>query len=92
MREQFRWIKKLEDQVQSLKNQLAYNEAQRKQPSGGFRAQDYPEVFPGQTLAPADYWNSVVAQTNQLKQKNIEVPPGVLNNLNIKVAKDTGEK
>ena len=89
LREQFRWIKRLESELETLKKHY-YNETQRKQPSGGFRAQDYPDVQAEQSQLSRDYWNSVIAQTNQ--QKEIKNYPSALNNLNIKVAQDTGEK
>jgi hypothetical protein len=90
MREQFRWIKRLEDQVQSLKNQLSYNEMSKAQ--GGYRAQDYNlkygDTTSGQMVDPKEYWNSVIAQ----KSTSAEIPASALQGLNIKVAADTGEK
>ena len=90
MREQFRWIKRLEDQVQSLKNQLSYNEKNFIQ--GGYRAQDYNlkygDTTSGQMVDPKEYWNSVIAQ----KSTSVEIPASSLRGLNIKVATDTGEK
>jgi|GEM_PF-6434884 len=46
IKDHWRWIKRLDDQVQSLKNQLSYPEKNFTQ--GGYRAQEY--------------WNSVIAQ------------------------------
>lgn len=91
IREQFRWIKRLEDQVQSLKNQLSYNEMSKTQ--GGYRAQDYnlkyADTTAGMGIDPKEYWNSVIAQKQPSPTK---IPTGTLQNLNIQITTDTGEK
>jgi len=84
IRDQFRWIQRLEQEIQSLKMQMNLNQGQAKA-GGGYRAQNV-----GTSLPSTDYWQSVVAQTNQLKQKGLEINPSTLNNLNIKIAQDTG--
>jgi len=93
VRDQFRWIKRLESELETLKKHY-YNEMQRQgnntalqgaKVSGG-----YPDVQTEQSQSSRDYWNSVIAQTNQ--QKEIKNYASALNNLNIKVAQDTGEK
>jgi len=90
LRDQFRWIKRLEDQIQSLKNQLSYNEQNLTQ--GGYRAQDYnlkyADTTSGQMVDPKEYWNSVITQ----KSTSAKIPASSLRGLNIKVATDTGEK
>lgn len=91
MREQFRWIQRLEQEVEIVKKQLSYHEMQR-QHGAGYRAQDYglkyTDSTSGQMVDPKEYWNSVTAQ----KSSSVEIPASALRGLNIKVATDTGEK
>lgn len=79
IRDQFRWIQRLEHEVKSLKHQIGMNEGQAKAPEG-WQEQIYTSTS---TIPSMDHWKTMVAQTNQLKQHS------VLNNLNIKIAKDT---
>ena len=91
MRDQFRWIQRLEQEIESVKKQLSYHEMQR-QGGAGYRAQDYGlkygDTTAGQMVDPKEYWNSVIAQ----KSSSAEIPASALRGLNIKVATDTGEK
>lgn len=77
IRDQFRWIKRLEQEIEQLKAAYNYEKEQRQ---GGYRAQDYNIRYSdntfGQTIDPKEYWNSVIAQKN---------PSDVLQDLNIKV-------
>ena len=92
MRDQFKWIQRLEQEIEKIKQSITYNQMQ--QPTGqGYRAQDYGLKYTdntfGQTVDPKEYWNSVIAQ----KQPSVaEIPASSLRGLNIKVATDTGEK
>ena len=73
MREQFRWIKRLEQEIESLKRQMASTHG-----LGGYRSEGLPrdydikyadntrQAIPG-ALPSTDYWNQVVAQTNAQK-------------------------
>jgi hypothetical protein len=73
LREQFRWIKKLEQEIESLKRQMASTHG-----LGGYRSEGLPrdydikyadntrQAIPG-ALPSTDYWNQVVAQTNAQK-------------------------
>ena len=85
MRDQFRWIQRLENDVESLKKQMSYNETQIKvQSESGFKAQG---------VSPGEYWQKAIAQTNMLRPQGLEnIPTSALQGLNIKVAADTGEK
>jgi hypothetical protein len=85
MRDQFRWIQRLENELESLKKQMAYNETQTKiQSESGFKAQ---------SVSPSEYWQKAISQTNMLKPQGLEnIPTSALQGLNIKVAADTGEK
>jgi hypothetical protein len=85
MRDQFRWIQRLENELESLKKQMAYNETQTKiQSESGFKAQG---------VSPGEYWQKAIAQTSMLKPQGLEnIPTSALQGLNIKVATDTGEK
>jgi hypothetical protein len=85
MRDQFRWIQRLENELDSLKKQMAYNETQIKvQSESGFKAQG---------VSPSEYWQKAIAQTNMLKPQGLEnISNNALQGLNIKVAADTGEK
>jgi hypothetical protein len=85
MRDQFRWIQRLENELESLKKQMAYNETQTKiQSESGFKAQG---------VSPSEYWQKAISQTNMLKPQGLEnIPTSALQGLNIKVAADTGEK
>ena len=91
MRDQFRWIQRLEQEIETLKKQVSYNEMQQ-QGGAGYRAQDYGLKYgdstSGQMVDPKEYWNSVIAQ----KSSSAEIPTSTLQGLNIKVAADTGEK
>lgn len=92
MRDQFKWIQRLEQEIESVKKQLSYHEMQR-QGGAGYRAQDYglkykTDTTAGQMVDPKEYWNSVIAQ----KSSSAEIPASSLRGLNIKVATDTGEK
>lgn len=91
MREQFRWIQRLEQEVETVKKQLSYHEMQR-QGGAGYQAQDYnlkyAESTAGMAVDPNTYWNSVIAQ----KSSSAQIPDSSLRGLNIKVATDTGEK
>ena len=91
MRDQFRWIQRLEQEIETLKKQVSYNEMQR-QGGAGYRAQDYnlkyAENTAGMAVDPNTYWNSVIAQ----KSSSAQIPDSSLRGLNIKVATDTGEK
>ena len=82
MRDQFKWIQRLEQEIETLKKQVSYNEMQR-QGRAGYRAQNV-----GTSQSSTDYWNSVIAQ----KSSGAEIPASALRGLNIKVATDTGEK
>lgn len=94
VRDQFRWIQRLEKEIHSLKNQLSYHEMQRQGNNtalqGAKVSGEYPDVQAEQSQSSIEYWKSVVALTNQ--QKEIKKSSSVLNNPNIKVAQDTGEK
>ena len=85
MRDQFRWIQRLENDVESLKKQMSYNETQIKvQSESGFKAQG---------VSPSEYWQKAIAQTSMLRPQGLEnIPTSALQGLNIKVAADTGEK
>ncbi len=91
MRDQFKWIRRLEQELETLKKQVSYNEMQR-QGGAGYRAQDYnlkyAENTAGMAVDPNTYWNSVIAQ----KSSGAQIPDSSLRGLNIKVATDTGEK
>jgi hypothetical protein len=91
MRDQFRWIKRLEQEVETVKKQLSYHEMQR-QGGAGYRAQDYnlkyAESTAGMAVDHNTYWNSVIAQ----KSLSAQIPDSSLRGLNIKIATDTGEK
>lgn len=91
MQEQFRWIQRLEQEIETLKKQVSYNEMQR-QGGAGYRAQNYnlkyAENTAGMAVDPDTYWNSVIAQ----KSSSAEIPDSSLRGLNIKIATDTGEK
>jgi len=91
MRDQFRWIQRLEQEIETLKKQVSYNEMQR-QGGAGYRAQDYnlkyAENTAGMAVDPNTYWNSVITQ----KSSSAQIPASALQGLNIKVAADTGEK
>lgn len=91
MRDQFKWIRRLEQEIETLKKQLSYHEMQR-QGGAGYRAQDYNLKYTdntsGQRLDPKEYWNSVIAQ----KSSSAQIPDSSLRGLNIKIATDTGEK
>lgn len=91
MRDQFKWIQRLEQEIEKIKQSITYNQMQ--QPTGpGYRAQDYnlkyADTTAGMGIDPKDYWNSVIAQ----KASSAEIPASSLRGLNIKVATDTGEK
>ena len=85
LRDQFRWLQRLEREVETLKNQMSYNETQIKiQSEPGFKAQG---------VSPSEYWQKAIAQTNMLRPQGLEnIPASTLQGLNIKVAADTGEK
>ena len=91
MRNQVRWIQRLEQEIETLKKQVSYNEMQQ-QSGAGFRAQDYGLKYTNTTAGTAfdtkQYWNSVIAQ----KSSSAQIPDSSLRGLNIKVATDTGEK
>ena len=91
VRDQFQWIRRLEQEIETLKKQVSYNDMQR-QGGAGYRAQDYGLKYgdstSGQMVDPKEYWNSVIAQ----KSSSAEIPASALRGLNIKVAADTGEK
>ena len=91
MRDQFQWIRRLEQEIETLKKQVSYNDMLR-QGGAGYRAQDYGLKYAdntfGQMVDPKEYWNSVIAQ----KSSSAEIPASALSGLNIKVATDTGEK
>lgn len=91
MRDQFKWIQRLEQEIEKIKQSITYNQMQ--QPTGpGYRAQDYnlkyAENTVGMAVDPNTYWNSVIAQ----KSSGAQIPGSSLHGLNIKVATDTGEK
>lgn len=93
MRDQFRWIQRLEQEIEALKKQMSYNEMQRPGGGGaGYRAQDYGlkyrDTTSGQMVDPKEYLNSVISQ----KSSSAQIPDSSLRGLNIKVATDTGEK
>ncbi len=87
MRDQFRWIQRLEQEIEKLKQSISFNEMQR-QGGAGYRAQD----FTGEYQSATDYWAQVVAQTNMQKQPGKLISNNALQGLNIKIATDTGEK
>ena len=81
LRDHGRWIQRLEREIETLKNQMMYNETQSE---SGFKAQGVP---------PSEYWQKAIAQTNMLRPQGLEnIPASALQGLNIKVAADTGEK
>jgi len=81
LRDQFRWVQRLEREVETLKNQMMYNETQSE---SGFKAQG---------VSPSEYWQKAIAQTSMLRPQGLEnIPASTLQGLNIKVAADTGEK
>jgi len=91
VREQWQYFRRLEQEIEKIKQSITYNQMQ--QPTGpGYRAQDYnlkyADTTAGMGIDPKDYWNSVIAQ----KASNAEIPASSLRGLNIKVATDTGEK
>lgn len=91
MRDQFRWIQRIEQEIEKIKQSITYNQMQ--QPTGpGYRAQDYGLKYKDNTASMGidsnTYWNSVIAQ----KSTSAEIPDSSLRGLNIKVATDTGEK
>lgn len=90
MRDQFKWIRRLEQEIENLKKQIASTHA-----LGGYRAQDYGlkygDTTSGQMVNPKEYWNSVIAQKSQSLPPT-QIPDSSLRGLNIKVATDTGEK
>jgi hypothetical protein len=93
MRDQFRWIQRLEQDIETLKKQVSYNEMQQQGGGGtGYRAQDYnlkyAENSAGMAVDHNTYWNSVIAQ----KSSSAQIPDSSLRGLNIKIAADTGEK
>ena len=94
MRDQFKWIQRLEQEIESVKKQLSYHEMQR-QGGAGYRDQDYGlkygDTTSGQMVDPKEYWNSVIAQKSQ-SLPPVQIPASALRGLNIKVATDTGEK
>lgn len=85
MRDQFRWIQRLEQELETIKKQITYNEMQR-QGSGGTRSQEYNLKYTnntsGQMVDPKEYWNSVIAQ----KSTSAQIPNSSLRGLNIKVS------
>jgi hypothetical protein len=91
MREQWQYFRRLEQEIEKIKQSITYNEMQR-QGGAGYRAQDYnlkyAENTAGMAVDPNTYWNSVIAQ----KQPTAQIPDSSLRGLNIKVATDTGEK
>ena len=61
MRDCFRWIQRLESEVEQLKKSISYNKLNEQvSKRGGFWPQDYQ----GNAIPPNDYWNSVIAQKN----------------------------
>lgn len=82
MRDQFRWIQRLENELESLKKQMAYNETQAKiQSESGFKAQG---------IAPGEHWQKAIAQTNMMKPQGLQnISTSALQSLNIKVTGDT---
>lgn len=91
MRDQFKWIQRLEQEIEKLKQSITYNDMQR-QGGAGYRAQDYnlkyAENTAGMAVDPNTYWNSVIAQ----KLPTAQIPDSSLRGLNIKVATDIGKK
>lgn len=82
MREQFKWIRRLEQEIENLKRQMTSTHG-----LGGYRSEGWPNIkyadntgqaIPG-ALSSTDYWNQVVAQTNAQKI------PEYVQDLNIKV-------
>ena len=89
VREQWQYFRRLEQEIEGLKKQMAFNDTRPKAPSGGFHAED----FTGEYQSATDYWTQVVAQTNAQKHSSpIHIPRSALQGLNIQVAADTGEK
>ena len=86
MRDQFRWIQRLEQEIEKIKNSITYAEMQR-QGGAGFRAQDYGLKYAANTAGMAidtnTYWNSVIAQ----KPLSAQIPDSSLRGLNTKVKK-----
>jgi hypothetical protein len=91
MREQWQYFRRLEQEIEKLKQSITYNEMQQ-QGGAGYRAQDYnlkyTDTTAGMGIDPNNYWNSVIAQ----KSSSAQIPSSSLHGLNIKVATDTGEK
>lgn len=83
MRDQFRWIQRLEQEIENLKKQIASTHG-----LGGYRSQDYGLKYAdntfGQTVDPKEYWNSVIAQKSQSLPPT-QIPDSSLRSLNIKV-------
>lgn len=46
IRDQFRWIQRLEQEIQNLKYQMSFNEGQAKAPGGGYWAQNVSTSLP----------------------------------------------
>lgn len=95
VRDQFKWIQRLEQEIETLKKQVSYNEMQR-QSGAGYRAQDYnlkyADTTAGMGIDPRTYWNSVIAQKHSGTIPDARIPQSTLQDLNIKIATDTGDK
>lgn len=86
MRDQFKWIRRLEQEIENLKKQIA-------NPLGGYQTKDYGlkygDTTSGQMVDPKEYWNSVIAQKTAIPPGNTmaEMSVKINSGLNTKVRK-----
>ena len=85
MRDQFRWIQRLEQEIETLKKQIASTHG-----IGGYRSQGWPRDYDPKydSIFPKDYYNQAIPPGDTMEQISKKINGG----LNIKVASDTKDK